>query len=327
MLIKKHMTSWIKNWFFNFEVLQNPIVIDGIEYWSVENFYAASKSLDVKEKKHIASLSPSAAKKSAKKVKLRPDWGQVKLAIMLKGLVAKFRSGANWHSELMETGGEELIEFSNWGDRYWGIPAATDPNSNKAIPTGELGENWLGRLLTFIRNQQEQALSIAYPLNELNSPKNLAETQQWLIECPKIPPAPKTEKYKGKIIDNCTLPSHRLKVFVFGSREISQLDLEAVSRLDAIMTLGAHIHIGDAVGADAAAQRYIKEEHYSRVTLWYVDNNPKNNAGFKTMRFHGSYKDMDNEIRSRCKYGLSIGNDFRCLANAKRMCTRVVMAS
>ncbi|NEU71713.1 NADAR family protein [Hassallia byssoidea VB512170] len=106
------MKSWIKNWFSNLEVLQNPIVVDGIDYWSVENFYAASKSLDVKEKMHIALLPPDAAKKYALKVALRPDWEQVKLSIMLRGLLAKFSPGSNWHNELIETGGEELIEFS-----------------------------------------------------------------------------------------------------------------------------------------------------------------------------------------------------------------------
>ena len=71
------MTVWIKNWFSNMYWLERPIIVDGIQYPTVENFYAASKTFDVQQKRKIATLEPSIAKKYARTLALRPDWEQV----------------------------------------------------------------------------------------------------------------------------------------------------------------------------------------------------------------------------------------------------------
>ncbi|MFB2920246.1 MULTISPECIES: NADAR family protein [Aerosakkonema] len=245
------MTEWIKNWFSNMERLDNPIIVDGIQYPTVENFYAASKTLDVQQKRKIATLTPSVAKKYAHTIPLRSDWEEVKFAIMLIGLMQKFYPGTNWHKELMETRGEELLELNNWHDTIWGVPANIAPGGQgKAIPTGLHGKNWLGRLLMFIRDEpllwQNFANNLAYGDNQ----EYLAKIQVSLVTNPNFPPVPNMSRLTGKIIDNATLPSQRLKVVISGSRRVTQLPAEAITRIEKIMELGAKILIGDCFGAD-----------------------------------------------------------------------------
>lgn len=97
----------------------------------------------------------------------RPDWNDVKLDVMLRCLMIKFDvesySGAfplvdadgndlvlnRLHDfssryllrkKLINTGNRMIIEGNTWGDIFWG----------KSLQT-MYGENWLGRLLMFVR--------------------------------------------------------------------------------------------------------------------------------------------------------------------------------
>ena len=172
------MTSskWIKNWFSNTAPLEKPIVRDGISYTTVENYYAASKTLDIEQRRKIALMEPHVAKTYAQKVQLRPDWEQVKVAIMYEALIEKFAPPGKWHRELAATIGQEIIEFNNWSDQTWGVPALRGDNG-EAIPTGQRGDNLLGRLLMFIRDN-DQAPSVA---------GMLTVKQKWLLQ--NLPPA------------------------------------------------------------------------------------------------------------------------------------------
>ncbi len=53
-------------------------------YPTVEHAFQAAKSLDIKERIHISKLnSPGAAKKAGRKLKLRADWEEIKLAVTI----------------------------------------------------------------------------------------------------------------------------------------------------------------------------------------------------------------------------------------------------
>jgi ribA/ribD-fused uncharacterized protein len=136
--------TWINNWLSNFKPLDEPFDYYGIKFHTVENFFQAMKSDkdDIETRQWIASLSPSEAKKAGRKIKLRADWEQIKLGVMEYGLRKKFAPGTTWHKRLMETGNEEIIEWNNWGDRYWG----------RDIKTG-FGDNHLGLLLMKLREE------------------------------------------------------------------------------------------------------------------------------------------------------------------------------
>jgi ribA/ribD-fused uncharacterized protein len=136
------MSKYIKNWFSNMIPFEDPLVYRGITYHSVENFYQAHKSLDPKDHEYIASLTPFESKQAGQKLKIRPNWGdRVKWCFMRFALKHKFRLDTEFGKKLIETGDEEIIEWNNWGDQYWG----------KTLDG--VGENHLGRILMEIRNE------------------------------------------------------------------------------------------------------------------------------------------------------------------------------
>ena len=75
-------------------------------------------------------------------MKIRKDWDDVKLDVMLWGIREKFKN-EDLRQLLMETGEEELVEGNWWGDKFWGV-------SN-----GE-GENHLGKILMRVREEVRQ---------------------------------------------------------------------------------------------------------------------------------------------------------------------------
>jgi len=134
---------FIKNWFSNMILFEDPLFHNGIKYRSVENFYQAQKSLDPEDHKQIAAVTPFKAKKLGRKLTVRDDWNdETKFAIMRLALKHKFRLDTKQGQKLLDTGDEEIVEWNNWGDKYWG----------KTVKDGK-GENHLGKLLMEVRNE------------------------------------------------------------------------------------------------------------------------------------------------------------------------------
>lgn len=79
-------------------------------------------------------------KQSGQKVKMRPDWDQVKDKAMYDCCMAKFLQHPDLRAKLMATGDEELVEQSPI-DSYWGEG-----------PDGK-GLNKLGKILMRIRGE------------------------------------------------------------------------------------------------------------------------------------------------------------------------------
>lgn len=135
-----------RNWFSNFMLFDSPMTYQGIEFLTVENFYQAMKVAkeDIETRRAIAAVSPAQSKKLGRGVAVRPDWNEIKDAVMEYALRYKFAPNTKWHTRLMETEGE-IVEWNYWGDRTWG--------ATKRLPNGELdGENRLGKLLMKIRD-------------------------------------------------------------------------------------------------------------------------------------------------------------------------------
>jgi ribA/ribD-fused uncharacterized protein len=118
-----------------------PVVLDNIEYPTVEHAYQAAKTLDTKERNNIR-LAPSAgvAKRLGRYVVLRKNWSKLCFEIMEDLLRQKFTRYKEFQIALLETGDEHLEEGNYWGDRLWGT-------------VGGVGENHLGKLLMKIRNE------------------------------------------------------------------------------------------------------------------------------------------------------------------------------
>ena len=127
------------HWAFLSNFYWNEIEFEGITYPTNEHFFQAMKTLDINERHAIANcLTPGRAKRMGRRVALRPDWEDVKEAVMLEGLCLKFADEqlADW---LLETGDEELVEGNWWEDTTWGV-------------CNGVGENKLGKLLMKVRD-------------------------------------------------------------------------------------------------------------------------------------------------------------------------------
>lgn len=114
------------------------VMVDGMQYPTVEHGYQAAKTLNLRERAMVAAArSPSAAKNMGAMITLRKDWEGVKLDVMRSLLRAKFKQ-IGVRAMLLATGDEELIESNTWGDTYWGVCRGT-------------GDNNLGKLLMEVR--------------------------------------------------------------------------------------------------------------------------------------------------------------------------------
>jgi ribA/ribD-fused uncharacterized protein len=138
-------TKYCVNWFSNMRKMDGPIVHQGVEYWTVENFYQAMKvdRDDVLARTKIAAASPFEAKKMGRELKLRADWDEIKIQVMQAALARKFAIGTSWRNKL-QMFDKPIVEYNNWGDKFWGVD----------ICSGE-GQNILGKLITQIKIQHK----------------------------------------------------------------------------------------------------------------------------------------------------------------------------
>jgi ribA/ribD-fused uncharacterized protein len=133
--------------FSNFAVcrvqLINPWTDTHTEYLTVEHYFQALKATNAKDH-HYVHQAPTAkaAKQRGREIKLRSDWGQVRLLVMLDGLRAKFAKEP-FNKLLLDTGDRYLAEDSPYDDQ-WGIRARDGSWS---------GYNLLGRALMQVREE------------------------------------------------------------------------------------------------------------------------------------------------------------------------------
>lgn len=125
--------------FYPFEM-----VFEGRTYATAEHAYQAAKARDEAGLEYIrAAPTPGEAKRRGRKVPLRADWEDAKVAVMIFVLVDKFREGP-MAEKLLRTGEAFLEEGNTWGDRFWGTC------------NGE-GRNVLGILLMGVRRALREA--------------------------------------------------------------------------------------------------------------------------------------------------------------------------
>ena len=117
-----------------------PVIFDGIQYPSSEHAFVAAKTLDLSQKREITKMiTPGRAKRYGRRIELRPDWNQVKVAVMYDIVRAKFAQNEALADKLLATGDALLIEGNKWGDQFWGVCNGS-------------GHNWLGRILVLTRS-------------------------------------------------------------------------------------------------------------------------------------------------------------------------------
>ena len=68
-----------------------------------------------------------------------------------------------------------------------------------------------------------------------------------------------------------------MKLFISGSKSISELPDEVKLLLDDHMANGTEFLVGDCYGVDAAVQKYLASKGYSKVTIYCSGETPRNN--------------------------------------------------
>src|SRR5579863_1026910 len=119
--------------------------LDGIWVPTNEHAFQYEKSLDPDYRRYISLIckTPSEAKQCGRQVvSLRPDWIDLRDALMEDLSRQKFTIHYNLRTLLIGTG-DEVLQEGNWHhDAYWGVD----------LKTGE-GENKLGLILMKVREE------------------------------------------------------------------------------------------------------------------------------------------------------------------------------
>lgn len=101
---------------------------------SVEHAFQAAKSENPHDWDYIRGLaSPGQAKGAGRRLKMRPDWDDIKIEVMRELIKIKF-TNPQLRQLLVNTGNAQLIEGNHWGDTFWGQCRG-------------VGHNYLGKLL------------------------------------------------------------------------------------------------------------------------------------------------------------------------------------
>lgn len=120
-----------------------PIEIDGATWPTSEYYYQAQKFDEPDRQERIRQLPHAAAAKryaSKYRAEIRPDWDEVKDAVMERALRAKFTQHESLR-DLLADSGSESIEEDSQKDYYWGTGADGS------------GQNKLGRMLMQLRTE------------------------------------------------------------------------------------------------------------------------------------------------------------------------------
>ena len=110
---------------------------------TVEHYYQSRKCAGTEMEARILALRTPGGTKclaNAHRARWRPDWNEIRLEIMYRGVAAKFSTSAWLRQELLRTADAVLMEHSPT-DLFWGIGKQGD------------GANHLGRILMRVRDE------------------------------------------------------------------------------------------------------------------------------------------------------------------------------
>lgn len=125
--------------FSNFS--RHGVDLDGLWWPTVEHYFQAQKFAGTPYIENVRNAdTPRRAAEIGRdrNLPLRPDWEQVKDAVMFKAVQRKFQLHAEICTVLLSTGEEEIVENAP-GDYYWGCGA------------DGTGKNKLGQILMEVR--------------------------------------------------------------------------------------------------------------------------------------------------------------------------------
>lgn len=116
------------------------IRVNGLEFKCAEACFQSFKTTDTELRAKFQHLNGFEAKKLGKKIKLRPDWNDIRLEVMYRVVFAKFRQHPELKTKLLNIS-EMIIEDNTWHDTFWG-------------KCNGVGKNKLGIILMTIRDTE-----------------------------------------------------------------------------------------------------------------------------------------------------------------------------
>lgn len=137
------INSFRGEYYFLSNFYEIPVTYKGITYKNNEAAFQAQKCLDLSIQKEFSKLNASEAKKLGRKVNLRKDWEDVKVAEMQAIVKAKFTQNKDLQEKLLSTGDIWLEEGNTWGDKIWGTVNGS-------------GQNLLGQILMKTREELKE---------------------------------------------------------------------------------------------------------------------------------------------------------------------------
>ena len=160
----------------------SPLVHQGIEYRTVENFYQAMKTpkdaLDMRCE--IATASPEDARAIGEQVKVRPDWQEIRLQVLETALKHKFAPGTKWHTKLRATGDTDILDGSK--DNHFGnLLMRLRDSREKIITSDEILLEANRRNPSIVGRELVQELILRGPAPEpVNPPEALGDIREAL---------------------------------------------------------------------------------------------------------------------------------------------------
>lgn len=137
------------NWFSNFDYCRVPVVDEmGIKYHTVERAFQAHKSIDKETRLRFTDMSVTEGdiKKLGRNIQIRPDWDDIKIDVMRKFVVQKYKFNLDHQAELLRSRPYDLVEWNRWHDNFWGVCIC-----DKCTKFGIHGQNHLGHIVMAIR--------------------------------------------------------------------------------------------------------------------------------------------------------------------------------
>jgi len=228
----------------------SPLVHQGIEYRTVENFYQAMKTTkdDLETRRMIAAAPPEEARALGEQVKVRPDWPEIHLQVLETALRHKFAPGTKWHTKLRATGDADILDGSK--------------------------ENHLGNLLMRLRDSREKVITSDEILLEANRRNPSIAGRELVEELILRGPAPEPvdppealgdirEALKDRQVDDSYYNSQPEKADWLGehSQELRDLYERGATIKDNVLVIPAEGHELNSLTADRAP--FINERGYA----------------------------------------------------------------